>query len=299
MSQQDLRTPPHKALHLFFAVVRASSFADAALAHGITPSAVSHQMRALEDWVGVPLFDRTTRKPTLTPIGKVLFDGAAASALQVERVARAVCRASSAERVVISAPPAFAALRLAPALVDLRSRLPDNDVEIRTTEFGADIETEVVDIAVRFLHGSAQHDAPSTRLGMPGWSAVCTREHLAELGCPRHVRDLCDAVLVHEDIYNFWPDCLEAAGADAPQNVRFLAVGDALGTVSAALSGRVVALSPREVTADLRRRGLLVSISGGDVEPDAAFAAIPTRTGERKERVGEVIAALASALTRG
>ncbi len=294
MTRSPAPTPPYKALHLFVRAAQGASFAEVAVAFGITPSAVSHQIKTLEAWVGAPLFDRSTRTPTLTPLGKVLLDGAGAAAGQIDRVATAVRRASSSGRVVVSAPPAFAAYRFLPALGDLRRGLPGIEIDLRTTTYNATVETDVVDLAIRFLHGTEPEHA--TRLGVAGWSAVCTREHLEHLGRPGHVRDLRHAVLVHEADFNFWPGCLAACGVRDAPGLRYIALGDALGTLSAALSGRAVALSPREVTSDLRRRGLLVSIPGGDVEPDAAFRAIPTQTGGRKETVRRIIAALNEAL---
>lgn len=179
-----------------------------------------------------------------------------------------------------------------PALEHVRESLPGVEIEIRTTAFDAAIESAVVDLAIRFLH---DHDNDS-RLGVPGWSAVCTPEYFEELHRPALVRDLRNAVLAHETIFNFWPACLDAGGGGAHTDVRYVALGDALGTLGAALSGHAVALLPREVTTDLRRRGALISIGGADVEPDAAFFAIPTQTGERKEVVSRIMAELKAAL---
>lgn len=281
---------PHRALHIFVAVVKAGGFAEAAAQFGVTPSAVSHQIRTLETWLGAQVFDRRSRRPKPTPLGQVLFDGAGEAVDRIGQVAAAVRRASSPDRVVVSAPPSFAAYRLVPAFEAVRRELPEAEIDLRLSRFDAPPETEAVDLAIRFLHGHPT--APA--LGQKGWSAVGTPALIQTLGNPTSARDISGAVLLHEEIYNFWPSCFAAAGIEAPTDARYMPFGDALHVLSAALSGAGLALLPREVTRDLWRRGTLLSIPGTDVEPDAGFHIMLTLAGERKANASAIMASLVS-----
>ena len=69
-----VKTPPLRLLRAFCAAARHSSFKDAADRLALTPSAVSHQVRELEEQMGVSLFRRRTRSVELTPAGRQLFD---------------------------------------------------------------------------------------------------------------------------------------------------------------------------------------------------------------------------------
>jgi len=278
-------TMPLRSLSYFLAVTRAGSVALAAKELGVTPSAISHQIKALETWLGGQVLDRSTRSVRLTPIGRVLRDGTDAGIAQAARVMAATREASVPGRIVVSAPPAFAALRLPVAVEMLRISRPDIYLDIRTVAFNAPVEADVVHIAIRFLHGD---DEGGRRLGERGWSAVCTPASLAALGHPAHVSDLTHALLAHERVYNFWPERLVETATFA-RDLTFLALDDLLAVVGAALSGAAIGLVPREISRGLWRDGALVAIAGGDVEPKAAFYAIPTEAGMLKPGIEDVL----------
>ncbi len=265
---------PYAAIRLFAEAIQLGSLGAAARVSGVTPSAVSHRIAALEAWIGAPILDRSVRRPRPTALGQVLLDGSAPAFERLDRVATAVRRASDPGRVVISAPPAIAALRLFPFIDSL---CDSAKVELRPADFNAPVEEDPVDLAIRFLH-----DGPTElRLGVPGWSAVCSRSQWESAGCPQHVKELEGVALLHEAVFNFWPDILEGFAFD--RSHLFVPFGNALDVFSAVRSGRGAALLPREVTRVAVERGELVVLGGGNAEPEAAFYALLTEVGKARD----------------
>ncbi|MGF1477597.1 MAG: LysR family transcriptional regulator [Geminicoccaceae bacterium] len=287
--------PPYRALLIFIAAARAGRFADAARRFGITPSAVSHQLRSLEHWVGQPLFEGRGKGTKLTPIGRVLFDGASTAADRLDEIAWAVRRSADSDKIVLSAPPAFASFRLVSALLAVRRNHPSLPVDVRLASFDAAAETDAVDIAIRFLHDPAK----GRRLGVPGWSAVCTRAYFERIGRPSTVGAIEAATLVHEQVFNFWPRVFATLGQPVPAGALQLSLGDALSVLSVVLAGQAVGILPREVTRDLRRKGTLIALPGADVEPRAAFHALITPGGARKPLTAKVLETIGDHLDHG
>lgn len=129
------RLPPLSSLRAFEAAGRLGSVVEAAGELGVTPSAVSHGIRALEDRLGVPLFARNARRLALTPAGEDLL---AEASRAFEGLSRAMNRLQGRRDSVglrVSAAPTFAARWLLPRLPGLRRRHPDLSVAI-TTEHG-------------------------------------------------------------------------------------------------------------------------------------------------------------------
>ena len=125
------RLPSLNALRAFEAAARHLSISKAADELSVTPAAVSHQVRALEQYLGVPLFRRLNRALMLTDAGQIflpgLRDGFDALAQAVERVRAQCCEGGS---LAVSVGPSFAAKWLVPRLDRFREAHPDIDIRI-------------------------------------------------------------------------------------------------------------------------------------------------------------------------
>ena len=108
--------PPLNALRAFEAAARHLSLTKAALELNVTPGAISHQIRALEDHLGLKLFDRGVRSIALTAAGKALHPGLQAGFLHIWDALASLNRLSDARVLVVSAPPGFTSKWLAPRL---------------------------------------------------------------------------------------------------------------------------------------------------------------------------------------
>jgi DNA-binding transcriptional LysR family regulator len=140
------------ALRSFDAAARTGSFKDAASELGVTPTAVSHQIRTLEDQLGVALFVRQTRKIVLTREGSRLADATSRGFREIYDALEEMREVSS--RLTIATTPAFAALWLVPRLADFEAKHPATNVHIKTSTEMVDLERDRrVDVAIRYGTG--------------------------------------------------------------------------------------------------------------------------------------------------
>ena len=147
------RLPPLNALRSFDVAAKHLSFTKAAGELNVTHSAVSHQIKALEDWLGVPLFRRVNRGLVLTDAGQAYLKPVRDS---FERLGEATRRLRIRERsgpLVVSVMPSFAAKWLMPRLRRFRERHPEIDVRIQATSQLTDFAREDVDICIRYGRG--------------------------------------------------------------------------------------------------------------------------------------------------
>lgn len=147
------RLPPLATLRVFEAAARHMSFRRAAEELGVTPTAVSHQIRQLEEWLGLKLFERRTRRvvataPALTLL-PVLSDGLDA----FERAVEAVTSRPRRRTVTLSATTAFTARWLVPRLGAFRAAYPGLDLRLHACDDPVDFRAEGVDAAIRYGHG--------------------------------------------------------------------------------------------------------------------------------------------------
>jgi LysR family glycine cleavage system transcriptional activator len=147
------RLPSLSSLRAFEAAARHGSFKRAASELAVTPTAVSHQIRALEAHVGFSLFERRTRQVILTEPGAKLYpvlrDGFDAFAETIERLTGRRSRA----QVTISATIAFTACWLVPRVAAFRALHPDIDLQLQASDEVVNMEEAGVDIAIRYGSG--------------------------------------------------------------------------------------------------------------------------------------------------
>ncbi len=136
---------PLNALWTFEVAARHQSYSRAAEELRLTHSAISHQMRLLEDELGAPLFERSGRQMRLTQLGAEL---AAEVRDSFERLGRAVDRArrlSSSKLITVSVLPSFASRWLVPRLSRFYELHPELEVSLRVSDELANFKTDGVD----------------------------------------------------------------------------------------------------------------------------------------------------------
>lgn len=236
------RLPPLSALRAFEAAARHSSFKQAAHELAVTPTAISHQVRALEEYTGLALFERRTRKVVLTDAGiqlyPVLRDGFDGFAEVLERLTRRRSRA----QVTISATLAFTARWLIPRVSSFRALQPDVDLQLQASDDIVDLDTSGVDIAIRYGDGP-----------YPGFDATPL---LADSFAPVFNPMLGSAVpddLLRWPLIEFqwrrrltntptWSRWFAAAGLAEPEEPPLLRLSDESHAIQAAVAGQGVAL---------------------------------------------------------
>jgi len=170
------RLPQLNSIKVFEAAARLSSFKMAAEELNVTPTAVSHQIRNLEEKLGTLLFERKTRAIALTPEGLQL---AQASHQALQQIASTFESISSVQTVLnVTTTSSFAAMWLVPRLARFQELHPEIQVAIRTGEQLDDLQNDRrIDLAIRYGQYDEQ-DITTTKLVTEYFGAYATRNYL-------------------------------------------------------------------------------------------------------------------------
>ncbi|MEO4046503.1 LysR substrate-binding domain-containing protein [Pseudomonas sp. CAU 1711] len=145
---------PLTALRTFESAARLASFRAAALELSVTPTAVSHQIRGLEQWLGVLLFERLGRGVRLTEAGEKLQRNLHGALLEVDRCLTTLRPQPGEQCISLNTMPAFAALWLIPRLGRFYRRHPGIRVRIETSNELVDLERDAsLDLVIRCVLG--------------------------------------------------------------------------------------------------------------------------------------------------
>lgn len=259
--------PPLNALRAFEAAARHLSLTKAAAELGVTPGALSHQIRGLEDFLGLELFHRLPRAIALTDVGRQLHPGLQAGFGQIRQALAGIGAVGNDRVLVVSTPPGFTAKWLAPRLYRFLSAHPDIDTRISSTVVNADFRTDGVDVAVRHMR-SAQTNEPDLlieKLTDQFYVPVCSPRLLDRLGGPASPADLKQLPLIHDDSLAgqvetaSWSDWLDAAGVKGIDVSRGLRFNTADHAIQAAIDGAGILLAHGLLAHDDLRGGRLVA----------------------------------------
>ena len=209
------KLPPLGSLRAFEAASRHMSFREAADELGVTPTAISHQIRLLEEICGQPLFRRRPRPIALTAAGERLFPVIRNG---FDAFAGAIASASprsSQKRLRVTSPNAFASRWLVPRLPRWRETHPNIPLEIIGTDAVLDLRAGEADIAIRYARRMPL-DLNGTEIFRDTFFPVCSPELLArEAHRIERAADLLRYPLIHFD----WT----SGDRDAPTWPRWLA----------------------------------------------------------------------------
>ncbi|MDB5868090.1 MAG: gcvA [Polaromonas sp.] len=258
--------PPLNALKAFEAAARHLSFTRAAVEMNVTTSALSHQIRGLEEFLGLRLFERNTRSIALTSHGKSLYPGLQAG-FGLLRDAVAGLRTADNDRVlVISTSPGLTSKWLASRLHRFADAHPEIEIRVSSSLANANFVTDGVDAAIRHLTVSGAEDPllSSEKLIDVVLAPVCSPKLLARFGALDAGGVLPQVPLIHDDsLANrpeipTWDDWLKTAGMDAGDLRRGLRFSSADHALDAALEGAGVLLAHTIMAYDDLRNGRLV-----------------------------------------
>lgn len=142
--------PPLNALRAFEAAARLQSFVDAARELCVTPAAVAQQIKVLEHWADLKLFDRMTKGVTLTPAGEMVRDDFVPVFDQLGLAIQKLRSISSPGQIQIAALPSIAQFWLSPILPEVRKRFPDTSISVSVMESPPNMNREPIDICIYF-----------------------------------------------------------------------------------------------------------------------------------------------------
>lgn len=284
--------PSLELIRGFEAAARLASFTRAAEELFVTQSAVSRQVQALEEHLGVPLFERHHRAIQLTQAGQLLYRSATQALLLLNDAADRIRRESAVRSVTITCTFGFASLWLVPRLMEFRERHADVDIRVAANNKIIDLERERIEVAVRYCT-SELVPAGSAKLFGEEVFPVCSPELPRRRGKPlASPVDLRHHVLLHlEGAEQHWPTGSWTAWLEAVQ-MQSLRAGGALRfdqydqLIQAAIDGQGVALGVGAlVKRQLQQGRLIAPFEQKSASPRGYYLVISPHAADRPEVV--------------
>jgi LysR family transcriptional regulator of beta-lactamase len=244
---------PLNALRAFEAAARQLSFTRAGLELRVTQAAVSHQVKALEEILGVPLFRRLPRGLALTEEGEALLPVLTDAFRRISGTLDRFEGGRLREVLTLGAVGTFVTGWLLPRLPEFRAAHPFVDLRLLTNNNRVDLAGEGLDCAIRFGDG-AWHGTEAVRLFAAPLSPLCAPALAERL---RQPTDLMRETLLRSYRVDEWERWFTAVDLPAP-NVRGFVFDSSLTMAEAAVQGTGVALLPARMFERDLREGRLV-----------------------------------------
>ncbi len=280
-------------LFAFESAARLGSFTRASKELGISQSAVSQKIRALEETMGCALFARAGRSVSLTRAGERLGRDASFAMQTLDRAIQVAAPDATPGPVTLSASTAFAAWWMAPRLGQFQAACPDIDLRLQTTDRDVDIVAEGISIGVR-AGGGAVEGCDCTLLCPEVIFPVCAPAWLEGRRPPRDARDLLGQTLIHlaepHRPATTWDDWLRHHGVSVDGRIPGLRINDYALVLQAVLQGGGIALGWQHLVQPLLDQGLLCRPLDTAMQTGQGFYVVQPRLrrrGDPADRVRE------------
>jgi len=263
----DARLPSLNVLRTFDAAARLQSFKRAADELNVTPTAVSHQIKTLEEGLGVRLFVRQTRAVKLTRNGELLLETTSNVFRQLNDTVNDIV--GSKEMLTISTTSSFASMWLVPNLEKFYKENPDIDVSIQTGEQKMDLMRDRrIDLAISY----GQYDATQP------YAAKLITEEFGMYASPTYLdelTDINDAQLLETEWVNkslpsiAWEGVLNQQGRkDSQSHYTVRRFDQEHHVIQAALAGQGIALVSSILVRNAETEGWLVPYSNNSLQDE-------------------------------
>ena len=263
------------AMAIFARVVETKSFTAAARALGISKSAVSKQISALEDRLGARLLNRTTRRLALTEIGAAFYDRCSRLVAEAEEAELEVTRMMAEPRgeLKVNAPYSFGINHVAPRLASFMAANPAVCVDLTLDDRYVDLVADGYDLAIR-IGNLADSSLIARKLGSTRVQLVAAPGYWARRGMPKSPHDLVDhecLIYSYRRLGTLWQLGSEAVRISGRMQANN---GDVLRRV--AVAGHGVALLPSFIIwEDVRAGRLVPALEGHEPSPLGIYAVYP------------------------
>lgn len=281
------KLPPLGALRAFDAVARLQSFKLAAEEIGVSPTAVSHQIRLLESLLEVSVFERTPRKVELTADGKVLQQATAQAFALLQAATEKIGERQRPRVLTLTATTAMIAHWLVPRLPALMRQFPNIDLRLHADDGIVDLRSRQIDVALRY---GAEPGAQLTPRLLYQDSFVLVASPQLTLKTPE---DLLQATLIHTDgrrvpqpapDWYRWRSEFGPAALQIDAGPRFT---DEAHAIQAAIAGQGVAIVSQLMAQHALNTGLLVAPLNMTL-PGAAHYFVSNPDGQHPQTVAQL-----------
>lgn len=253
-----IRLPPVHALSAFEAAARHGSFAIAAEELCITPSAFSHRIRLLEEFVGERLFVRDGRSVSLTEFGRRYLDVVRDALRSLADFPLPYKHTQAQPRLKVTVPPTFARYLFLPHLHEFMALQPDVTIETYLSVPLYDMSLSETDVEVRFGAGKYP-DLVTEKLFEEPVFPVVSPAYLKKIGGIDKPADLKKAQLLRSALEP-WQSWFEAAGLDWPEPSTGLRFDDLGLLLEAVRHGYGIALARGHFASEMIKKGEMVPL---------------------------------------
>jgi len=257
--------PPLNSLRAFEAAARHLSFARAADELNVTPAALSHQIKTLEQFLDIKLFERKTRAVELTTAGAAMYPDLHAAFRRIRQSLATLETLNIDNVLVISSAPGFTAKWLAAKIYRFLLANPEIDARITSNQARANFTTDGVDIAIRNSEGPPP-GLYSEKLEDVRLVVVASPEFAEQFGPFKTPSDLVDVPLIHDisaggiAVAPSWANWFKQHGVENTKSARGIQFNSTDHAIDAAEEGVGALLAVEMIVAGDLKKGRLVKL---------------------------------------
>jgi LysR family glycine cleavage system transcriptional activator len=249
--------PPMNSLKTFEVAGRLLSFTRAAEELNVTQAAISHQVKVIEEYLGVTLFDRYPRRLSLTTQGKALLPEVIEAFDRVSSAISAVKLNQTSNMLSVRLAPSFAAKWLSPRLKYFWLQYPEINLNLYHAHPAVDFGREDIDVAVTYGKGDWPGVVADPLLSLD-FFPVCTPSFMNNDKPLRDINNLRYYTLLHDASYECWTDWVKLAELDDINTSKGTIIDDTNVLIQAALDGQGVVLGSSTFVQDHLDSGRLI-----------------------------------------
>ncbi len=263
--------PPLNALRSFEAAARLGSFNQAAEELFVTPSAVSHQVKSLEEFLGMPLFRREKRRAFLTPAGERYFSAVEHALDELDVATRRLTAMPNVSAVNISVAPAYLTRWLFPRIRDFQEQYPDVELRLSANLGEVDFDHSDTDMAVYFGQGDWS-DVEALFLQKINLMPVCSPSLLDSSKPLNELNDIFQYTLLRVSTrLGEWEMFLDNMDLDRSAMNKTMSFTSTSLALSAAIEGAGIALTDSHLVERELEYGQLIAPFDVEVETPNSF----------------------------
>ena len=259
-----------RGLRTFCIAARYESFSTASEVLFITASAVSHQIKSLEEELGEQLFDRNSRELSLTETGRALYEDVSPLIEQLDTIAAGYKKGAISSSIRLSVQPFFASEFFVPRLSEFTAKHPEIDIQIGTSDETSEKHPTDADLSIR-LFKTKPADLPSNLLFplrmMPAGSPDFAKNIVVKK--KEIVSDF--PIIVHETRPKAWAQWSKSSGIKLPEKSKVIRLDSMIAVVRAAQRGIGAALVPVPIGDLWFKEGSIVPLFKKELVADVSY----------------------------
>lgn len=276
-----------RGLRTFCIAAECTSFRVAAERLFITASAVSHQVKSLEEEFGAKLFEKSGRSLRLTAAGEALYEDVSPLIAKLDATTSRHRRAQPRSSLNISVQPFFASELFVPRLPGFTRRHPDIQIKVDTSDESSEKHPAGSDVSIRVFR-SAPRDFASDRLFSLRLIPAASAEFRDRLKLKNRTIASEFPVIIHESRPRAWADWQKKSGITLPRDVATVRLDSMIAVARAAERGLGAALVPSQLADSWFDSGALVRLFPSELTTDDAFYFVCRRADENNDNVARL-----------